>query len=79
MPGEFHGQRSLAGYSPWGRKELDTTKRLTLAIVEDDKNKIIMVSKLSEMKILEYIKNKTTTKLLALFVEFYDSPSRVFK
>ena len=22
LPGEFHGQRSLAGYSPWGRKEL---------------------------------------------------------
>ena len=21
-----HGQRSLAGYRPWGRKELDTTK-----------------------------------------------------
>ena len=21
-----HGQRSLAGYSPWGRKESDTTK-----------------------------------------------------
>ena len=26
LPGEFHGQRSLAGYSPWGRKELDTTE-----------------------------------------------------
>ena len=24
-PGEFHGQRSLAGYNPWGRKESDTT------------------------------------------------------
>ena len=24
--GEFHGQRSLAGYSPWDRKELDTTE-----------------------------------------------------
>ena len=24
-----HGQRSLAAYSPWGCKELDTTKRLT--------------------------------------------------
>ena len=24
-PGECHGQRSLAGYSPWGRKESDTT------------------------------------------------------
>ena len=23
LPGESHGQRSLAGYSPWGRKELD--------------------------------------------------------
>ena len=25
LPGEFHGQRSLAGYSPCGRKESDTT------------------------------------------------------
>ena len=23
---EFHGQRSLAGYSPWGREESDTIK-----------------------------------------------------
>ena len=29
VPVEFHGQRSLAGYSPWGCKELDTTERLT--------------------------------------------------
>ena len=29
LPGEFQGQRSLAGYSPWGRKESDTTERLT--------------------------------------------------
>ena len=26
LPGEFHGQRSLAGYSPWGHKESDTTE-----------------------------------------------------
>ena len=25
-PGESHGQRSLAGYSPWGHKESDMTK-----------------------------------------------------
>ena len=24
-PGEFHGQRPWAGYSPWGDKESDTT------------------------------------------------------
>ena len=26
LPGESHGQRSLVGYSPWGRKELDRTE-----------------------------------------------------
>ena len=26
LPGEFHGRRSLAGYSSWGRKESDTTE-----------------------------------------------------
>ena len=25
LPEESHGQRSLAGYSPWGLKELDMT------------------------------------------------------
>ena len=26
LPGESHGQRSLMGYSPWGRKESDTSE-----------------------------------------------------
>ena len=26
LPGEFHGQRNLAGYSPWGCKESDTAE-----------------------------------------------------
>ena len=33
--GEFHGQRSLVGYNPWGCKELDTTEQVTL--LEDSK------------------------------------------
>ena len=28
LPGKSHGQRSLVGCSPWGRKESDTTERL---------------------------------------------------
>ena len=28
LPGESHGQRSLVGYSPWGREELVMTERL---------------------------------------------------
>ena len=30
LPGECYGQRSLAGYSSWGHKELDTTEWITL-------------------------------------------------
>ena len=26
LPGEFHGQRRLVGFSPWGCKELDMTE-----------------------------------------------------
>ena len=29
LPGESHGQRSLAGYCPWGRKEVDMSKQLS--------------------------------------------------
>ena len=29
LPGEFHGQSILVGYSPWGCKESHTTERLT--------------------------------------------------
>ena len=28
LSGKCHGWRRLVGYSPWGRKELDTTERL---------------------------------------------------
>ena len=29
LPGKLHGQRSLAGYSPWGHKEMNMTKQLS--------------------------------------------------
>ena len=32
LPGESHGPRSLAGYSPWGRKESDKTERLAFSL-----------------------------------------------
>ena len=31
LPGEFHGQRSLAGYSLWGRKESYMNEQLSTA------------------------------------------------
>ena len=32
LPGEFHGERSLVGYSPWGHKQLDTIEQLSQGI-----------------------------------------------
>ena len=32
LHGEFHGQTSLAGYSPWGHKESDMTEQLTFLL-----------------------------------------------
>ena len=29
LPGEFHGQRFLESYSPWGHRESETTEQLT--------------------------------------------------
>ena len=37
LPGKFHGQRSLASYSPWGCKEFDMTKTL------ETNNNIVMM------------------------------------
>ena len=33
LPGAFHGQRSLAGYSPWGLKESDMTEAINTFII----------------------------------------------
>ena len=38
LPGKFHGPRSLAGYSPWGHKESDTTEQLRLSGSEHKSN-----------------------------------------
>ena len=32
LPREFREQRSLSGYSPWGRKESDTTEMTNFAL-----------------------------------------------
>ena len=34
LPGEFHGQRSLAGYRPWSHKDSDMTDQSTPSLKE---------------------------------------------
>ena len=37
LPGEFCGQRSLVGYSPWGLKESDRIEQPTLSLFKADR------------------------------------------
>ena len=55
--GEFHGQRSLAGYSPWGCKELDMTERLTPSHIENSRDKLqnICILKITRKKAVDAI------------------------
>ena len=36
LPGKSHGERSPAGYSPWGCRESDMTERLNNSNNDDD-------------------------------------------
>ena len=38
LSGEFHGQKSLVGYSPWGHKESDITEWLILSLLFQGEN-----------------------------------------
>ncbi|KAI4547493.1 hypothetical protein MG293_004048 [Ovis ammon polii] len=42
LPGKFHGQRSLAGYSPWGLKELDMTGELSIPSLRQASYRVCM-------------------------------------
>ena len=57
MPGEFHGRRSLAGYSPWGHKGLDTTKQLTLSLFTEFIQVLILEHMFPEGKLGDNITN----------------------
>ena len=46
-----HGQRSLAGYSPWGCKESDMTERLNNSNNNNNNNKVLIDSVVSDFAV----------------------------
>ena len=68
LPGKFHGQRSLVGYNPWGRRESDTTKllqttttRLVITFLPRTKHHLISWLQSPSAVILEPPKIKSLT------------------
>ena len=63
LPGESHGQRSLAGYIPRGLKESDTSKPLSLPLhVMIFKSKLTVIIKFS-LNIQEFLNDPKQDKV----------------
>ena len=64
-------ERNLAGYSPWGGKELDTTEQLTLSLFSQLKAKIKIVYKYEILRL--FVTYKTNVIHVMLFLlELFD-------
>ena len=60
LPGEFYGQRSLVGHSPWGLKKSDMIERLNTPTQVTKWS----VKNLSFLEVLQIINHTTVFKLV---------------
>ena len=57
LPEKSHGQRNLAGYSPWGQKELDTSEHAyahmcTYTVIKgQSQSKLLLLSRFSRVRL----------------------------
>ena len=88
LPGESHGQRSLAGYSPCGHREPDTAERLTATTKQGDVNRYTSALTLwtrrggrTELQILENLEKLLSPKSPTVFspVEYALIPPVIVK
>ena len=63
LPGESHGQRSLAGYSLWGRKESDSTEHTIRERLEN----LLVATKQGYLKEMSLLFN-TLSRLVITFL-----------
>ena len=71
LPGKFHGQRSLIGYSPWGHKESDTTEWLHFLFSAESPGK--------EIKGVRIRKEEAKLFLLQMTWIFKSHSERIYK
>ena len=76
LPREFHGERSLAGYSLWGRKDSDMTERTWHAVRVIKGNWFNAISNL--MKFINHRKESYCSKFGFAFLFFSLSLSFFF-
>ena len=80
LPGEFHGQRSLVGYSPWGHKEPVMTEKLTLLLSLKDygpMNYWIKHELLDIILPISWVKRNNKSRMLNSWIREWCSDNRV--
>ena len=77
LPGKFHGQRSLAGFSPWGRKESAMTEWLSTLILKIQISYLSVPETFLCISWIIFIPHKTFTIFFLFFFKwiFYMSES----
>ena len=55
LPGEFHGERSLVGCSPWGGKKSHRTKWLTLSLLVCYFNSLLVSRKIMVNSFVQFL------------------------
>ena len=58
LPGKLHGQRSVVGYSPWGRKESDTTEQLHFTSLCFTSHAIKVMLKILQARLQQYVNHE---------------------
>ena len=67
LPGKSHRRRSLVGYSPRGRKELDTTKQLHLGNSDSNNLHRKKKKKATDLQLFAFTLKSSLDKLLPTF------------
>ena len=78
LPEESHGQRSLVGYSPWGRKESDTSEHLStqkyVIKFQGEEAKIALVLLKIYLKLQYFFQNLRLLTYLPVFLNLCHFP-----
>ena len=64
LPGEFYGQKSLAGYGPWGLKESDMTK-LTEHVCKE--NLLYSIENSTQFSVITYMERKSKKEWIYVY------------
>ena len=74
LPWKFHGQRSLAGYSPWGHKNSDMTKWLREMQEMKAERKPLFLSK-DIIKVNFRSQRGTSSEIMKISTKYHDGVS----